>query len=96
VSERRAKAAWYFGLLGKIRSEILTGRHHRVSTPAFNAYAISWRVCAGFDWLHGTYSNMFYQGSAEEMRLLAEKALPSGVMTLDQFVQLPKEDELDG
>jgi len=29
-------------------------------------------------------------------RLLAEKPLASGVMTLDQLVQLPKEDELDG
>lgn len=31
-----------------------------------------------------------------KLRLLAEKPLPSGVMTLDQLVQLPKENELDG
>jgi len=31
-----------------------------------------------------------------KLGLLAEKALPSGVMTLDQLVSTPKEDKLDG
>ena len=31
-----------------------------------------------------------------KLGLLAEKALPSGVMTLDRLVPTPKEDKLDG